>query len=422
MCPQSGQIHRLRPPASPDQSNTQRIHTDESFATSLPNVISLGWRGMIPTLRLTCTTACLLVGFVTAAPAAPLTPYTAPSQADSQPIDKPDAIPNRKLVVSTKPLDPFVAKNEDGTYSGFSVDLWTEVARRNNWAFEWKYNETVTQVVDDVAQRRADIGIAGITINQERESVVDFSHPMFNAGLQIAVGGSNKSDLRAWLGQVFSPSLFRLIAILAGFIFIAGNILWLTRFRRRSETHSYGKGLLAGVWFAGKTLGSADFGDEEPTKPLSRLAALGWMFLGIIIIQYFTAMTTSQLTVKKIEGSIQSVNDLPGKQIVTVEGTTADKWLTEQGYPHRRVQTIEDAYPLLLDGESEAIVFDAPVLLRWVATAGQGRARLVGAVFKPEAYGIATQQGSTARETINRTLLEMQNDGTYDNMYTKWFG
>jgi polar amino acid transport system substrate-binding protein len=325
------------------------------------------------------------------------------------------------LIVSTKPLDPFVMRSAGGTYSGFSVDLWNEIAQRNRWTYEWKWNEKVTQVIADVQQSQADVGIAGITINQEREATVDFSHSMFAAGLQIAVSDEDEGGLRSLFRQVFSPALLRLIAILAGFIFIAGNVVWLTRFRRRPETKSYKDGLAAGVWFAGKTLGSADFGEEEPRKPFGRLVALSWMFLGIIVIQYFTALTTTQLTVDKIEGSIQGVNDLPGKQVVTVEGTTADKWLSEQGYPHRTVANIEAAYPLLLDGEAEAIVYDAPVLLRWVATAGQGRARLVGAIFKPEAYGIAFPEGSPLRESVNRTLLKMQNDGSYDDLFNKWF-
>ncbi len=309
----------------------------------------------------------------------------------------------------------------DGTYSGFSIDLWNEVARRNAWTTEWQWHDKVTQVLFAVEDKSAEVGIAGITINKDRESVVDFSHPMFNAGLQIAVSGAEKSGLRSVLEQVFSPRLLKLLGVLAVGIFVAGNVLWLTKFRRRIDTRRYRDGLPAGVWFAGKTLGSADFGDEEPKRPVGRLIALAWMFAGIIIIQYFTALTTTQLTVQKIEGSIQGVQDLPGKRIATVEGSTADKWLNEQGLAHDRVTKIEDAYPKLLSGEIEAVVYDSPVLQRWTATGGRGKARMVGATFKDETYGIALQQGSPLRETVNKTLLEMQGDGTYSQLYNKWF-
>jgi polar amino acid transport system substrate-binding protein len=325
------------------------------------------------------------------------------------------------ISVATKPLDPFVMRADDGTYSGFSVDIWNEIARRNNWQTEWQWNEKVTEVLASVQDKRAEVGIAGITINQEREQTVDFSHPMFNGGLQIAVSGKQKSGWRSAVDQMLSPQLLRLLATLAIGIFVAGNVVWLTRFRHRADTKRYRDGLPAGIWFAGKTLGSADFGDEEPRKPGGRLIALGWMFFGIIVIQYFTALTTTQLTVQKIEGNIQGVQDLPGKRIATVEGSTADKWLNEQGLAHQRTTTIEETYPLLLSGEVEAIVYDAPVLLRWTATAANGKARTVGSIFKPEAYGIALQPGSALREAVNNSLLEMQGDGTFTDLYAKWF-
>jgi polar amino acid transport system substrate-binding protein len=334
--------------------------------------------------------------------------------------------PNRlpataQWIVAIKPLDPFVIKADDGTYSGFSIDVWNEIAKRNAWKTTWQWNEKVTQVLKSVEDHTADVGIAGITINKERETKVDFSQPMFNAGLQIAVSGKQKSGLRAALDQVFSPQLLKLVGLLAAGIFLAGNVLWVFRFRKRAETRKYKDGLAAGVWFAGKTLGSADFGDAEPRKPAGQLIALLWMFTGIIVIQYFTALTTTQLTIQKIEGNIQGVKDLPGKSLVTVDGSTADKWLNEQGLGHQRVTKIENAYPMLLNGDVEAIVYDAPVLLRWTATAANGKARTVGAVFKPESYGIALQQGSPLRETVDQTLLEMQSDGTFDDLYKKWF-
>jgi polar amino acid transport system substrate-binding protein len=323
--------------------------------------------------------------------------------------------------VAIKPLDPFVIEDSPGEYRGFSIDLWKEIANRNEWKTDWVYLETVSDVLNEVETRRAKVGIAGITINREREDAVDFSHSMFNSGLSIAASRSESGGVTAVLKQIFNPRLVRMLAILAAGILIVGNMVWLVRFRRRPAMRRYRTGVIEGIWFAGKTLGSADFGSEEPTKPVGRMLALAWMFAGIIMVQYFTALTTASLTVSKIDGSIQGVNDLPGKRIVTVEKTTADRWLTEQGYPHERVKSIDLAYPMLLSDRVDAIVYDTPVLLRWVATAGRGQARLAGPIFKAEAYGIAVPQGDKIREQINASLLEIQSDGTYDSLYDRWF-
>jgi polar amino acid transport system substrate-binding protein len=46
---------------------------------------------------------------------------------------------------------------------------------------------------------------------------------------------------------------------------------------------------------------------------------------------------------------------------------------------------------------------------------------VVGPVFRPEKYGIAVANGSPLRKSINETLLAMYEDGTYEQIYGKWF-
>ncbi len=356
----------------------------------------------------------VIVGWNPLAAASVPATTTPPAQNQAAPT-------KRTLTVAIKPIDPFVIKESDGVYRGFSIELWKEIADRNGWETAWQWNSKVGQVLDAVEKGTAEVGIAGITITKDREAKVDFSHPMFSSGLAIAATKKERSGIRTALSQIFSARLLKMLAVLGIGIVLVGNMVWLARFRRRPALKRYRTGVVEGMWFAGKTLGSADFGDEEPTKPFGRLLALVWMFAGIIIIQYFTALTTTALTIQQIDGSIRGIQDLPGKRIVTVEGTTADTWLTEQGLAHNRVASIDLAYPEMIDGRADAIVYDAPVLLRWTATAGGGKAQMAGPVFKQEAYGIAVASGSELREQINAALLDIQSDGTYLALYNRWF-
>jgi polar amino acid transport system substrate-binding protein len=144
--------------------------------------------------------------------------------------------------------------------------------------------------------------------------------------------------------------------------------------------------------------------------------------LSIILIAQFTASVTSLLTVQQLQGTISGASDLPGKTIATVQNTTAARYLTENGLNFVGVARIEDAYQLLEEQKVEAIVYDAPVLLYHALTQGKGRTQVVGRIFQQEQYGIALPTGSALREPINEVLLEIQMDGTYDALYTKWFG
>jgi ABC-type amino acid transport substrate-binding protein len=70
----------------------------------------------------------------------------------------------------------------------------------------------------------------------------------------------------------------------------------------------------------------------------------------------------------------------------------------------------------------QAVVYDSPVLSYYAANEGQGRAEVVGPIFKPEKYGIALPSGSPLRKPINEALLGLYQDGTYQAIYDKWFG
>ena len=153
-----------------------------------------------------------------------------------------------------------------------------------------------------------------------------------------------------------------------------------------------------------------------------RIFGLLWMFAGLFIIANFTAGVTSRMTVQQIQGAINGPQDLPGKIVVTVEGSTADEWLNHQRIPHQTVVAVDEAYDMLDRGAVQAVVYDYPVLLYHALNFGEGRVDVVGGPFSEEDYGIAFQEGSPLREEINRALLRLREDGTYDRLYAEWFG
>jgi polar amino acid transport system substrate-binding protein len=146
------------------------------------------------------------------------------------------------------------------------------------------------------------------------------------------------------------------------------------------------------------------------------------MLVGLFLIANFTANVTSELTYQRIQGTIRGPDDLHGKHVVTVEGTTADLWLTDQQINHSTVETIDDAYALLDKRIAQAIVYDAPELAFEVLQNPDKGYTIPATTFNTEEYGIAFPAGSPLREEINRALLRLIEDGTYDRIYAKWYG
>ena len=319
------------------------------------------------------------------------------------------------LRVGIKPLDPFVVRSGQ-RYTGFSIELWDEIARRNGWGTSYVWYDTLPPLLDEVSASRLDVGIAGISITKDRESRMDFSHPMFNAGLQVIAEQRNDGSWLSHLRGLASAKVGLYLLVLIVVILIAGNIVWFFERKHEDYVRGVGHGMFraAGVGLVGE-LG-------EPGHSVGEVARVVWAVIGICFVSAFTASLTTELTVKEITGGIRSVNDLADRRVVTVRDTTAAQYLTDRRIDFDGVDTVEDAFARLDDGRADAMVFDSPVLHHHIEVTGSERLALIGTVFQREEYGIALPAGSTLRKPVNTTLLEMRADGTYDRIYKHYFG
>ena len=325
--------------------------------------------------------------------------------------------------VVTKPVPPFVIEDSTGDLSGFSIDLWQAIAAQLQRPFEWERVKTVNEQLAAVKEGQADAAIAAITITEEREQSVDFSFPYFESGLGILTAGKSDTPVLDAIALAFSPALLRLLAFVLALLIIVGHLVWFFERNRNPEfPKDYIHGVWAGIWYAGVTVTTVGYGDKTPKSVPGRLIGLVWMFAGLFVIANFTAGVTAQLALRELKGAINGPQDLPGKQVLAVEGTTGDAWLTSQGVPHTTVKTIDDAYAALAAGRTEAVVYDYPVLLYYSLNDGQHKTQLAGGAFSLENYGIAVPTEGALREDINRALLKLHENGVYNDIYTRWFG
>ncbi|MBI4615385.1 MAG: transporter substrate-binding domain-containing protein [Planctomycetes bacterium] len=328
----------------------------------------------------------------------------------------------RVLRVATKPFPPLVLE-KDGVWSGFSIDLWDAVAADLGVRYEWVGKEKVQELLDAVGSGEADVAIAGITITAERERALDFSHPYYESGLQVMIAEEREGSFLAEVLALFSPAILEVLGVIAVAVLVSAHIVWF--FERRANPQQFPKGYFRGVWeaiwWSVVTLSTVGYGDRTPAGVPGRLIAMVWIFIGIVLVAFFTATVTSSLTVERLEGGIAGPDDLPGRTVGTAPGTTAARWLEENGATVREFAPIEDAYAALVKGDVEAVVYDAPVLLHHASHAGKGRVLVVGPLFEKQLYGIAVGRGSELREKINLSLLGLEESRKYESIHDRWF-
>ncbi|MEA3337097.1 MAG: transporter substrate-binding domain-containing protein [Chloroflexota bacterium] len=326
------------------------------------------------------------------------------------------------IQVATKSIEPFVFIEPEGL-SGFSIDLWQAIAENAGIDYDYLVVESVTDQLDSVTEGPAQVGMAAISMTEERERSIDYSLPYYNSGLQILVGESEGNLLTDSLGALLSPDLLKAVGALILLMIIAAHLIWLMERNKNPEFPSaYWPGVWEGFWWAAVTVTTVGYGDKTPIGKLGRLLGIAWMFAGLFIIANFTANVAAQMAVERLQGAIQGPEDLYGKRVATVQGSTAASWLEDNSLSHSRVATVEDAYLLLEQGETDAVVFDAPVLQYFATTEAGNQFHVTGPVFERENYGIIVPDGHPLRETINRSLLRLMENGTYNTLKAKWFG
>jgi polar amino acid transport system substrate-binding protein len=162
--------------------------------------------------------------------------------------------------------------------------------------------------------------------------------------------------------------------------------------------------------------------DQMPRAALARIVAVIWMFASVVFIAYFTASVTSSLTLQQLRSDINGPNDLPGKRVATVGGSTSAEYLKKHHVEAMEFAKVEDAFEALEHDQADAIVYDAPILLFYASHEGNGKVQPVGSIFRRESYGIVFPTDSRYRKRVNEALLHIKEDGTYDRLYKEWFG
>ncbi|XNM44103.1 transporter substrate-binding domain-containing protein [Escherichia coli] len=72
---------------------------------------------------------------------------------------------------------------------------------------------------------------------------------------------------------------------------------------------------------------------------------------------------------------------------------------------------------------ADAVLHDTPNILYFIKTAGNGQFKAVGDSLEAQQYGIAFPKGSDElRDKVNGALKTLRENGTYNEIYKKWFG
>ncbi len=348
---------------------------------------------------------------------------SSPSSPSPSPVPSTDP----PLRIATRLVRPDAFK-ENGQIVGFSADIGRSILEQLQRQTVIKTYPDVPEILNAIRSGQADLGGAAIAITSQRERDFDFSLPILSSELQMMVLAQPKPGLLQSLFAAFlSSNILQLLGFTALLMLIPAHLIWY--FERPKEgleegviDHpSYIPGIFEGLWWTITTLVAQS--EEMPKGVLGRIVALFWIFVGIVFVAYFTAALTTALTVGELQGNIRELNDLEDRRVAIIADNEAVDYLQGRNIQHLiEFPQPEQAFKALLSNKVDAIVASRPLLLYYASHEGIGKVEIVGTPFRDRFYSIVMPKNSPYRKPINQAILTLKENGTYREIYQKWYG
>lgn len=140
---------------------------------------------------------------------------------------------------------------------------------------------------------------------------------------------------------------------------------------------------------------------------------------------YFEA---KQLIAVKPDSKAANFNDVKAQTIGVLTGSTGDevvsKLIGKTNTQIKRFESTPMALQELQAGGVNSVVSDNGVIRHYVTNNANSKFKLLeDASFEPEFYGFVVKKGNTELQgKIDTGLKAIKADGTYDKIYSKWFG
>ena len=335
--------------------------------------------------------------------------------------------------IVTLPTPPFTI-DTGSEWEGFDFDVF-------NFVYDGEYSyddvftrDTISEVISAVVNGTADIGFAALTMTGPREELVDFTHVTFDSGLRVMAHNdiNTSAVVSKFFKSFFNAQFIFTMFILVFVVFLISTIVWAIEvfFTKNSDKFfdaQWKTGLLMALtWTAMNLLKNETKTPRHPVgKGIKAFLSVG----GIVFLASLTAYISAQMILlSQTPSKVQSLDDLVGKKVGTVAGSTSFDYLKFNGggVVIRTYPTLDDVFEAFHSRELEGVLYDFPILLYHVnqrESTGVFDSVVVGPVLDKQSYGFIIAQGDplNLKEDINKMLLNFVYSDSYFSIHDRYF-
>ena len=364
----------------------------------------------------------------------------------------------RMLTMATVLSDPYTMLKADAKtakragndrYEGFAVDLINKISEIVDFNFSIsvvsgygsrRSDGSWTGMIQEILEGRADMAVADLSINSEREEVVDFSMPFLDLGISILfVASPSKSiDLFSFLAPL-STGVW--VLMIGGGCLVSICIYFISRFSPfetaeidSSEGESPFTSLHHCLWFsiASWVQQGCDF---LPRAISTRTIATAWWFFTLIMISSYTANLAAFLTIERMDLPISSIEDLANSKIrygSIHTGSTASffrdshsafykkMWKNMAAFDNAMVESNSEGMAKVLEEDGGYAFFMESVTIEYQVERNC-KLTQIGGLLDSKSYGVALPQGSQLRSLVSSAIIRLREEGEIARLKQKWW-
>ncbi len=317
---------------------------------------------------------------------------------------------------------------EAGVWKGLAVELWTQVAQRENLHYKLIQMPSIQSMLEATRSNDLDVAVECINLSPNRLREYKFSLPFQEDGQAVMVANDPFSLGRAFLAAMLSPSLLRMVALLLLLLFVMSALVWWVE-DYSSGVNSGGKGALH-RFIKVFTIILTGEGDAEIVDTSKGRAVL---MAGYVVRNISSAVLVGFLTVELVQEAqglagrrLNSFDELSTMRIGYRAGTVSAELLEELGVPLAKsvpesraarvpIESISDSLLLLKDGRVNAVLADE-LQLRYLEShaAGSGLIPVLAMTgIRPELQGFALSSDLNPAiiERINLSISQLKRNG-----------
>ena len=402
-------------------------------------------------------------------------------------VIKPKSIPETLLgthfICGIIESEPFVMETKGpcvhhGCYRGYMIDLIETLASHLNFTYEFihpldgkwgSFNKTTgswTGIVSDLIEKRIDVAVVPLSVNSQREKVIDFSFPFMDASNVAVIQADHSTSNDFFFLLPFTKQVWYSIIIMnfiVTFLFFLANrtspygmygkhahVLMTcpcrdcsstrdNRFdapdkdhrclfreretkRKRQGTNLYNSAWIVATGLFGKTRG------DSPESPSARFIIMSWWFFMMVVLSMYTANLAASLTVNNMDVQIKSVHDLLSQNQIswgTVKATHTETVMEHSIDPFYRdllkkgVHVDNSTAGIeKVKNENFVFIFETPIIDYAFHSACD--IVKIGGEFQSFEYGLGFPKNAPYAKIINSRILHYRETGLLDNFWNRW--